>query len=80
MENKIKEILGMVLKLDSSQLENIGNDDSLTEIGLNSLNAIEIIVNLEDMYNIMIDDEDLSIENLSSINQMCELIKKYGVE
>lgn len=79
MVNSIKEILAKVLKLENAQLENLGNDDSLIDIGLNSLNAIEIIVNMEEAYDIMIDDEDLSVENLSSINQMCEMLKKYGV-
>lgn len=75
MEQKIKEILIEVLKLEGDAC-NIGVDDDLLQLGLDSLNAIEIVVNLEMEFDIQVDDDDLLIDNLSSINLLMELINK----
>lgn len=79
MQEKVKDILSEVLKLEEST-SNITEDMNLIELGLNSLNAIEIVVYLEEAFDIQIDDEDLMIEYLASLKQICDLLKRYGVE
>ncbi len=79
MNEKVKDILNGVLKFEAGA-SNIPENASLIELGLNSLNAIEMVVYLEDAFDIEIADEDLMIENMSSINQICDLLKRYGVE
>lgn len=68
MLEKIKEIVGTVLELDEVQIEKINIDSDLLELGLDSLNAIEVIVNLESEFDIEVEDEDLMIDNLSTID------------
>ncbi len=75
MLEKIKEIVGTVLELDEVQIEKINIDSDLLELGLDSLNAIEVIVNLESEFDIEVEDEDLMIDNLSTIDLLCNLIK-----
>lgn len=77
MLEKIKEIVGTVLELDEVQIEKINIDSDLLELGLDSLNAIEVIVNLESEFDMEVEDEDLMIDNLSTIDLLCNLIKKY---
>lgn len=79
MKEKVVDILCEVLELEADA-SNISENVSLIELGLNSLNAIEMVVYLEDTFDIEINDEDLMIENLSSISQIYDLLKRYGVE
>lgn len=76
MNEKIIEILVNVLKLEGDS-QMIGEDDDLIEIGLNSLNAIEIVVNLENEFDVQVDDDDLLIDNLASVKLLRELIERY---
>lgn len=78
MIEKLREILCEVLKNEKDPSEILENTD-LLELGLNSLNAIEMVVYLEDTFEIEISDEDLMLENLSSINMICDMLKNYGV-
>lgn len=77
MNEKIKKIIKNVLKLEIDQINSIDDDADLIMYGLDSLNAIEIIVNLENEFDIIVEDEDLLIENLSSINLLVKMINKY---
>lgn len=77
MVEKIKGIIAEVLELDEERIQTISEDSSLIELGLDSLNAIEIIVNLESEFDIEVDDEDLMIDSLYTIELLCNLIKKY---
>lgn len=79
MVEKIKDILVEVLK-DKADIEKITGDTNLIELGLNSLNAIEMVVYLEDTFGIEINDEDLMLDNLSSIKMICNLIKHYEMQ
>lgn len=78
MEEKVKEILGTVLELTPEQVEAIGVEDDLIALGLDSLNSIEVIVNLECEFGIQVDDEDLLLDNIASVHLLMELIEKYS--
>ena len=45
-------------------------------LGLNSLAAITLLVTIEERFNISVDDEDLLVENFSTIEQLVNLAKK----
>lgn len=79
MMEKVTEIVREILKLEEST-SIITEDMDLIELGLNSLNAIEMVVYLEEAFDIEINDEDLMLEYLSSLEKICQLIKRYGVE
>ena len=71
MSSNIIEIISEVLKCDVSL---IGESDDLIELGLDSLKAIELVVGLEEAFDIMIDEEDLLIENLSTVTDIQEMV------
>ncbi|WP_165861402.1 acyl carrier protein [Paenibacillus paeoniae] len=49
--------------------------------GLDSIKTIEFIVNLEVEFDIEIDDQDLLVENFSTINKVTKLLSEnYGVQ
>jgi acyl carrier protein len=55
------------------------DDESLfiDGIGLNSLSAMELLVNLEASFNIEIQDVDLNLNSLDSVNALAHLISRY---
>lgn len=70
---KLSEILEREVYLDYET-------DLRTE-GLDSLNTIKLIVNLEVEFEIQIDDQDLLVENFSTINKIFILLsEKYGIQ
>ena len=75
--NDVNEMLTNILKLDLSLINNLSPDQSLTDYGLNSLTGIQLIVQIENKYNVHIDDMELLLENMSTKNKIEILIKKY---
>lgn len=76
LEQSIAEKLSEVLNRDVK----ISNDTDLRNEGLDSLKTIELIVGLEVVFEIEIDDQDLLVENFSTINRIASLLaEKYGI-
>ena len=78
MEDFIRNTLQEVLELDDNTAAGIGSDEDLVERGLDSLKAIELVVYIEDNYGISISDDDLLIDNISTINKISTLIQGYA--
>lgn len=77
MEKKVIKLLAEVLNLSYEKIAGINGDDNLIEYALDSLTAIELVVNLESEFDIEVDEDDLLIEKLDTINKIILLIKKY---
>jgi acyl carrier protein len=70
---KLSEVLHREVNLDF-------NADLRNE-GLDSIKTIEMIVNIEVEFDIQIEDQDLLVENFSTIAKISDLlVKKYGVQ
>lgn len=77
MKKKIIKILNETLKVEEGILEQFDENAELIDLGLDSLNAIEIIVILENTFNISVEDEDLLIDNINTISKLITLVTKY---
>ena len=86
MENRnqynldIREIVFSVLGIDSN-ITIVEDNEDLTKYGLDSINVIQIVIELEIRYDIEFPDEYLSIDSLitiSDINNTLIEVKKYG--
>lgn len=79
MENRevISELVAQVLKIDSNEILKIKEDRSLKELGLTSLKAMELIVLIETQLDVELDDEDLEMEKIDTIKELCRLYEKY---
>lgn len=72
----IRDFLTARTKKDSF----IGDDDSLLESKLlDSLMIAELVVFLEGHYNVEFDGDDLTPENLDTINAIVHLLERKGV-
>lgn len=50
------------------------------DLGLDSLNIVELIVELEERFDIEIDESDLDPVELQTVDQIYALVKKYTEE
>ena len=74
-----KEIIDLIV--DNSFVDSNGKaiqaDDDLIEIGLNSLNCIQLIVLLEDKYNIEFGYSGLSVESVNTVSKIINYILSH---
>ena len=70
MEEKIKRIISDYLIIDSSE---ISSDQTFANLGLDSLDMVEIFLQIEDEFDIEIGDDDADkIRTISSLVQYLE--------
>ena len=76
MESTIRRLLGETVKLPVAPAE-IGREQPLYgEGGLASLEVLELVVALEERFNLQVPDED--IQRLNSIRAIVEYIQQQG--
>lgn len=56
---------------------NITEETSLVELGIDSLMTVELVLGLEDAFNIQFNDSDLEMENLRNVIDIVNLVNKY---
>lgn len=71
---KIKEIIRATLKGELDTTEITETTLLVDEVGINSIAAIEILVRIENEFEIEIDDEDLSVELIRTIATLADYI------
>ena len=76
-EGEIKQILSEVSEIKHEGIEDLNPGDDLREIGLNSLTSVELVVKLEEKFNITIGDDDLLLESVNTIEKIIQLLGKY---
>lgn len=76
-QRSIRDILCEILKISTEQANDIGVDDALDEKGLTSLRFIDLIVALEDTFNIEVKDSDLIPRKFNTISDITQMISKY---
>lgn len=74
--NEIKEQINEILSKVLNQFEpdQINATDSLTAIGMDSLNYVQFIVLLEDFFQISVPDELFQIESVNSLENIYHLV------
>lgn len=73
MKTQVNEILK-----EKSFCDNITAELKLNEdLGLDSLNMVELMVELEECFNIEIDESDLDPAALQTVEQVYALVAKY---
>lgn len=70
---KLSEMLNREVSIDY--------ETDLRKEGLDSIKTIELIVNIEVEFDIQIDDQDLLVENFSTVSKITRLLsEKYNVQ
>lgn len=71
--NSIKDIIIKSIGLEIDPTQIVG-EDLIEELGINSVDALEIFVWIENTFEIQIDDDDLNANLLGSIEYLAEYI------
>lgn len=75
IEKIVRKKLGEVMQIENSEKLSVEKD--LKEYGMDSLNAIELVVALEMEFGIEFSEEDLLVDNLCTIQKLMDIVKKY---
>ncbi len=70
--NKIEEIKNKLAKV--AHKESINDNDKIRELGLDSLDVVELLLELEEQYDVHFDDVDMS--NLVTVKDLMDAIEK----
>lgn len=75
---EIKQLIINTLKLEDLSTDDIDNDDPLFGDGLelDSLDGLELVLQLEKKYGVKIGSSEASREALKSVNVLAEFIQK----
>ena len=69
---QLKSIITKTLELES--VEQIKSDNLVEDLQLNSIDAMEILVWIENEYEIIFDDDEINVELMSSLNGLVEKV------
>lgn len=75
VEQKLVQILRNNTNIEDLDETNL-NNAKFSQLGINSLNFIKIIVELEDEFGIEFDDSQINYELLNNIEELVKLIKR----
>ncbi len=77
---KLKEIIINSMGINKLP-EDIEGTDMITELGINSVDALEILVWIENTFYLQIPDEDLNVDLIRSIDNLTDyVLSKKGDE
>jgi acyl carrier protein len=75
-QEKIADIIAMVFRVEPEQIKNMSGDEILGTIGMDSINCMEIVVNIEETFNVSFNDEELLLDNLNTINKLTAIVEQ----
>jgi len=75
-KGEIKKLIIEALNLDGMTVDSIGDDDLLFEegLGLDSVDALEIVVSLEKAYGVKIESDAANRETFRSVSTLAALL------
>ncbi|NEW09345.1 acyl carrier protein [Paenibacillus sp. SYP-B3998] len=74
--DKIVEIIAMVFRLEVDHVKRLSREESLSRIGLDSINCMEIVVNIEEEFSIVFNDEELLLDNLNTLDKLIHMVEQ----
>lgn len=72
---RVRELIKTTLFMEEEDMKKIGDDDDLELIGLNSVIMLQFIVQLEQEFDVEIDEEEIVPENFGSINKVVNYLE-----
>ena len=78
MNESIKSIIEVIYSFSAIKGD-ISSTDNLLSIGIDSLRKVELIVALEDKFNIQFDDSELDPSHINTVDDVIYLVAKHTV-
>ena len=76
IEEKVKQIITSRMK-DQAKIDALQYDTPLLSLGIDSILALSILVEIEEAYDIEIDDSDLNMDKIKDISSFANLVRGY---
>ncbi|MBC8542756.1 MAG: acyl carrier protein [Clostridia bacterium] len=76
IEEKVKQIITSRMK-DQAKIDALQYDTPLLSLGIDSILALSILVEIEEAYDIEIDDSDLNMDKIKDISSFADLVRGY---
>ena len=73
---KVKQIITTRMK-DQAKIDALQYDTPLLSLGIDSILALSILVEIEEAYDIEIDDSDLNMDKIKDISSFADLVRGY---
>lgn len=70
--DKLREIISQSTDVNE---ENISPETTLDELGLDSIDLVDLIMTVEDAFSVSVPDEEF--ENIKSVSDIAEIIEKH---
>jgi acyl carrier protein len=76
LEPQIKEMIveRCFLSIDPEEID--ADAPLMDEIGLDSVQILEVVVGLEDVFGVTVDDADFDIENFSTVRDIADYVRE----
>ena len=74
-EKKIREIISTTCELKKDSTE-IGKSENLSSLEIDSIAFVELVVNIEDEFDIEFPDDYLTLEKAGTIKSLCKIVSK----
>ena len=80
LEQQIKEMIveRCFLTIDPGEIAD--DADLMEEIGLDSVQVLEVVVGLEDVFGVSVEDADFEIANFSTVESIADYVRERGAE
>lgn len=77
IERIIRNLIKCTIETPMFDADSVGVLDTLTDVGLDSMDLIALVVAIESNFDIELQDEDLLFENLDTIKKIIDIVRKY---
>jgi len=80
LEDELKQVIIDELKLEDVEPDEIADEDMLfgEGLGLDSLDAVELVVVLKKKYGVDLEDMDKAREAFTSVKTLADYIREHG--
>lgn len=75
LKNTLKKLYVEALRLPAAP-ESLPDEHLTAALGLDSINSLELLILVENQFNIQIDDEDLSVTLVDSLDVLADYVSK----
>ena len=70
-------VLAIISEMTTTPADSICEQDSLIELGIDSLMTVDLLIAIEEKLRITFDESDLDPETLSTVEAVLNLVVKY---
>lgn len=76
IEECVKNIIASRMK-DQEKIDKLNYDTPLLSLGIDSILALSILVEIEEEFDIEISDSDLNMDKIKDITSFAQLVREY---